>query len=349
MAIRHPGFYFQPTDEHLFFHYLLQRLNQEPLPDPNVVRDCNVYGGDPWKIFGKDRDKKFYVFTVLKKKNKSRVDRTAGSGTWKGERSDDIRDSQGKLVGYKKLFSFKSKARLSAKADKAENGHWIMCEYSTHPHNETECVLCVIRNKYAEKVNKNGCRNLHGRVQLEEENRRAKKAARPLRYDHANAIDDPSTALPLSTPAAAQARPAASPAINEDAVPDPPPTVTPIVTWTVPQYICCDANYVNSLPTTTTTVQQDTCGFGSLAFGGTACLNPTTTAAVAVQDDIFYAADSQAFAATETPILFLQRQRTCKEIPATRLAGLSAAQLPICFLRPARPHKGLTVNGRISQ
>ncbi|KAI6688559.1 hypothetical protein NL676_025387 [Syzygium grande] len=139
-----------------------------------------------------------------------------------------------------------------------------------------------------------GCRNLQGRGPLEEENRRAKKAACPLCYDHANAIDDPSTALPLSTPAAAQAQPAASRAFNEDAVPDPPPTMTPIVTWTIPQYICCDANYVNSLPTTTAAVQQDTCGFGSLAFGGTACLNPTTVAVV-VQDNIFYVADSQAF------------------------------------------------------
>ncbi|KAI6707221.1 hypothetical protein NL676_010183 [Syzygium grande] len=161
MAIRHPGFSFQPTDEDLFFHYLLRRLNQEPLPDPGVVVDCDVYGGgDPWNIFDKDWDEKFYVFTVLKKKNKSRVDRTAGSGTWKGEQSHEIRDSQGKLVGYKKLFTFKPKAGSNAEADKAENGHWIMYEYSTHPHIETESVLCVISNKYAEKVNKRECQKL---------------------------------------------------------------------------------------------------------------------------------------------------------------------------------------------
>ncbi|KAI6707253.1 hypothetical protein NL676_010215 [Syzygium grande] len=95
MAIRHPEFSFQPTDEHLFFHYSLRRLNKEPLPNPNVVHDCDVYGGgDPWNIFDKDKDEKFYVFSVLKKKNKSRVDRTAGSSTWKGKQSHEIKDSR---------------------------------------------------------------------------------------------------------------------------------------------------------------------------------------------------------------------------------------------------------------
>ncbi|XP_056173626.1 NAC domain-containing protein 2-like [Syzygium oleosum] len=264
MAIRHPGFSFQPTDEDLFFHYLLRRLNQEPLPDPNVVRDCDVYGGgDPWNIFDKDWDEKFYVFTMLKKKNKSRVDRTAGSGTWKGEQSHEIRDSRGKLVGYKKLFTFKSKAGSNAEADKTKNGHWIMYEYSTHPHIETECVLCVISNKYARKVNKKECRKLRGRVQLEEENRPAKKA-RLLCYDHPNAVDDPSTALPPSAPAATQDQPAAFPGFDEDAVFNPPPVVTPIVDF------AGDANlYSHPTTTTTTTVPQDIlCAYDSLAFSG---------------------------------------------------------------------------------
>ncbi|KAI6688551.1 hypothetical protein NL676_025379 [Syzygium grande] len=259
MAIRHPRFCFQPTNEHLSFHYLLQRLNQEPLPDLNVIRDCDVYGGGaPWKIFGKDINEKFYFFTMLKKKNKSRVDRTTGSGTWKGKQSHKIRDSQGKPVGYKKLFTFNPKASLSAKADKAENGHRIMAVG-------------------------------HLRKRIDEQRRRHAHSAMITQ----NAVNNPSPALPPSTAAAAQARPAASPAFREDAVPNPSPTVTPIVTWTIPQNICGNANYVNSLPTTMTAVQHDTCGVGSLAFGSAACLNPSMVAAV--QDDIFYTADSQAF------------------------------------------------------
>ncbi|KAI6707222.1 hypothetical protein NL676_010184 [Syzygium grande] len=191
MAIRHPGFSFQPTDEDLFFHYLLRRLNQEPLPDPDVVVDCDVYGGgDPWNIFDKDWDEKFYVFTVLKKKNKSRVDRTAGSGTWKGEQSHEIRDSRGKLVGYK---NSSLSNRKPARMQKLTRPKWAL-------DHETECVLCVISNKYARKVNKRECRKLRGLVQLQEENRPAKKA-HLLYYDHPNAVDEFSTALPPSAPA----------------------------------------------------------------------------------------------------------------------------------------------------
>ncbi|KAF8034268.1 hypothetical protein BT93_C0536 [Corymbia citriodora subsp. variegata] len=217
MATRYPGLCFQPTDRELFSGYLMRRLNQEPTPDLDVIRDCDVYGGDPWEIFDNDKDEKFYVFTVLKKKNKSRVDRTAGSGTWKGEQSYKIRDLQGNVVGYKKLFTFKPKAGSGTEADKAENGHWIMYEFSKHPHNETECVLCVISNKYAEEESKKACRNLHGRVQLGEENRRARKA-RPLPDDHTYAAGVPSPASPPSTAATAQAQPSTSPAFSRDEV-----------------------------------------------------------------------------------------------------------------------------------
>ncbi|KAL3738123.1 hypothetical protein ACJRO7_019628 [Eucalyptus globulus] len=238
MATRHPVFCFQPTDQELFSDYLMRRLNEEPLPDPNVIRDCDVYGGgDPWKIFDKDRGGKFYVFTVLKKKNRSRVDRTAGSGSWKGEQSSDFKDLQGDVIGYKKLFTFKPKAGSSAKADEAENGHWIMYEYSKHPCNETDRVLCVIHNKYAG------------------ENPRAKKA-QTLRDDHTYAIDVPATASPSSTTAAAQAQPSSSPALNEDGVFIPRNNMS------------FTTRNANSLPPTWANVQEDTRPAGAPAFGG---------------------------------------------------------------------------------
>ncbi|KAI6707220.1 hypothetical protein NL676_010182 [Syzygium grande] len=130
MAIRHPGFSFQPTDEDLFFHYLLRRLNQEPCPIRTSFVIAAMYGGgDPWNIFDKDWDEKFYVFTMLKKKNKSRVDRTAGSGTWKGLQSPRNQGFARQASWLQKLFTFKPKAGSNAEADKAKNGHWIM--YST--------------------------------------------------------------------------------------------------------------------------------------------------------------------------------------------------------------------------
>ncbi|XP_010055621.2 NAC domain-containing protein 68-like [Eucalyptus grandis] len=256
MATRHPVFCFQPTDQELFSDYLMRRLNEEPLPDPNLIRDCDVYGGgEPWKIFDKDRGGKFYVFTVLKKKNRSRVDRTAGSGSWKEEQSSDFKDLQGDVIGYKKLFTFKPKAGSSAKADKAENGHWIMYEYSKHPRNETDRVLCVIHNKYAGEARKRVRRNLHGPVQLEEENPRAKKA-QTLRDDHTYAIDVPATASPSSTTAAAQAQPSTSSALNEDGV------------FIPRNNISFTTRNANSLPPTWANVQEDTRPAGAPAYGG---------------------------------------------------------------------------------
>ncbi|XP_030538077.2 NAC domain-containing protein 2-like [Rhodamnia argentea] len=273
MPVRYRGLRFLPTDDELFFHYLMPRLHGEPLPDPDVVRDCDVYGGDPWKIFGKDRDEKSYVFTMLKKKSKSRVDRTTGSGTWKGEQSYKIKGSQGEVVGYKKLFTFEPKASSSAEADKADNGHWIMYEYSKHPHNDTECVLCVISNKYAEEASKKARQNLHSRVQLEEESRRAKKA-RPHRDDLTNADDIPSVALPPSTTATARAQPSTSPPFNEDEV-------------VIPQNICGptspdfagDANRnSHPAPTTTMAVPEDIrCPADLPAFGGANASTFSTT------------------------------------------------------------------------
>ncbi|XP_048131629.1 NAC domain-containing protein 2-like [Rhodamnia argentea] len=263
MAGRYRGLRFLPTDDELFFHYLMPRLRGEPLPDPNVVRDYDVYGGgDPWKIFGKDWDEKSYVFTMLKKKSKSRVDRTAGSGTWKGEQNYKIKGSQGEVIGYKKLFTFEPKANSSEEANKADNGHWIMYEFSKHPHNDTECVLCVISNKYAEEASKKARRNLHSRVQLEEESRRAKKA-RPHRDDRTNANDVPSVASPPSTTATARAQPSTSPPFNEDEV----------------------------------VIRQNICGSTSPDFAGDAILNshPAATTTMAVPEDIRCTADFPAF------------------------------------------------------
>ncbi|ONI13972.1 hypothetical protein PRUPE_4G255500 [Prunus persica] len=90
------GYKFRPSEEKLFLHYLLPRLNGEDYPK-GVVPDCNLYGTkEPWEIWrdfhhsSPDDQEDIYVFTTLNKKtpNGSRFCRTVGAastGVWKGE------------------------------------------------------------------------------------------------------------------------------------------------------------------------------------------------------------------------------------------------------------------------
>ena len=124
------GYRFLPTDDELVLRYLLKKVKGEPLPS-QAVTDFEIYGDndkEPWKIFGETTTEKFYVFTKLKKKGKGRrIARTAGCGTWKGQRTDPVKDSQNNHVGFKKLFVFEVKCSGSNNADK---GHWLMHEFS---------------------------------------------------------------------------------------------------------------------------------------------------------------------------------------------------------------------------
>lgn len=143
---------------------------------------------------------------------------------------------------------------------------------------ETDPVLCVISNKCAKKVNEKVCRSLHGGVQLEEEDRRAKKA-RPLCYDHTNAIDVPSTASPPSTAAAAaaaQAQPSASRAFNGDEGVIPRDDIR----YAADSQALRSNGNTNSLPPAAANTQEDTRPTASLAFGGTNA-GPLSTASTA--------------------------------------------------------------------
>jgi hypothetical protein len=55
------------------------------------------------------RKRQFFVFSKLKKKSKSRKDRIVGCRNWKIERSEEIRDRDNKLIGFKKSFVFQYK------------------------------------------------------------------------------------------------------------------------------------------------------------------------------------------------------------------------------------------------
>jgi hypothetical protein len=84
------GFRFAPDDEELLVDFLQKKVRGEPLPHDWVV-EYDIYGDkEPWMIFDKTLKQIFFVFTKLKKKSKSRMDRVVGSGTWKIERTKAI-------------------------------------------------------------------------------------------------------------------------------------------------------------------------------------------------------------------------------------------------------------------
>ncbi|XP_028116265.1 NAC domain-containing protein 68-like [Camellia sinensis] len=119
------GFKFFPSDQELI-HYLLQKSTARPLPCDNVIKDYDLYGEkEPSTIFDGAEANIHYIFTILKKKTKkgARVDRTAGTGTWKGvDASKPIYDGNRRLIGSKKNFVYLTKSKTK--------GGWNMVEYN---------------------------------------------------------------------------------------------------------------------------------------------------------------------------------------------------------------------------
>ncbi|XP_048337018.2 NAC domain-containing protein 83 [Ziziphus jujuba] len=160
------GWRFRPTDEELVGYYLLNKITgSTPLPNPNIVRDFDVFGKqEPWEIWnsfrnGTDDDDPdpddLYFFTKPKKTTPKgkRFNRKVGSGTWKGQDSGteiyaNIETGEAIVMGLKKRFHYENKQY------KEHDGSWIMFEYClagslenriTSPDNDF--VLCQIRKK----------------------------------------------------------------------------------------------------------------------------------------------------------------------------------------------------------
>ncbi|KAK8663540.1 hypothetical protein V6N13_083356 [Hibiscus sabdariffa] len=122
----------------------------QPLPCDKHIHEREIYGNEnkePWNIFRETTSKPFYVFTKLRKKGKGRrIDRIAGLGTWKGQRTDPVMDSEKNHVGNRKLFVFEDKGRSNSNNDR--KGHWIMHEFSLINDDQLDnWVLCRIYNK----------------------------------------------------------------------------------------------------------------------------------------------------------------------------------------------------------
>nr|ALV85612.1 NAC68 [Prunus persica] len=151
------GFKFRPRDDQLLGYYLLNKVRGTSFMYDNVIPEMDLYGKiEPWDIWheygGRNlaKSEDLYFFTKLKSLSDkdSRVARTIGSGTWKGENSgtpvSDPKNEENDL-GIWKRFHYENPKSV-------QDGCWIMHEYSLHPslvkpkpNSTNQFVLCRIR------------------------------------------------------------------------------------------------------------------------------------------------------------------------------------------------------------
>ncbi|KAF5735207.1 hypothetical protein HS088_TW15G00707 [Tripterygium wilfordii] len=131
------GYRFNPTAEELLMQYLCPRRSYMPVPcGDRIVKDVELYGKEnPWTLFGVTDESQeccFFVFTYLKKlsgengrpRPNERKIRRAGSGVWTSRRVNDVKDSEGNVIGVDRYYFF------STGEDKKKNvhGRWTMHE-----------------------------------------------------------------------------------------------------------------------------------------------------------------------------------------------------------------------------
>ncbi|KAK3427804.1 hypothetical protein EUGRSUZ_F03962 [Eucalyptus grandis] len=131
------GYRFCPSDEQAISYCLAPKVKGEVV-FPEFIHEFDVYEKEPWKFFDKNAEESLYVFTKLKMK-KSRVERTAGSGYWRGAQSSDVKDCHNNVIGLKKHLNFKVKDGSSSNSQNTEKGSWIMHEYSV-PNQEVSRI-----------------------------------------------------------------------------------------------------------------------------------------------------------------------------------------------------------------
>ncbi|KAK9937682.1 hypothetical protein M0R45_014457 [Rubus argutus] len=159
------GYRFRPDIEQLLVHYLRPKLEGQAFPT-GPVYTCDLYGHqEPWQIWEafkesleKDQNRKdLYFITPHKKKTLkgSRISRTIGSGTWKGEdASKKVLAASRRVIGRRKRFHYENKGSV-------QNGRWLMHEYELdasllqNKHQAKKYVLCILRkNDKTEKDQK---------------------------------------------------------------------------------------------------------------------------------------------------------------------------------------------------
>ncbi|KAF5185494.1 Nac transcription factor 29-like, partial [Thalictrum thalictroides] len=218
-----PGFTFRPTDIELLTYYLSKKINgDEDLP--NIIVERKLYGKEapePWKIFDEgttttavEEVKYFYTWAIKKHGSKKNYfDRVCGQGKWKMDKTDPILDSENRLLGFKKLFSFDN-------FDKVKYGSWVLWEYTlntANPNNQQELTVCkmhrgTIGKKKAkqdlELLNMPSCNKKRTRLTMNDESEPASRSSSTKMLKQTtnkeSSLPAPSTPLVIEKPVVLQ-------------------------------------------------------------------------------------------------------------------------------------------------
>ncbi|XP_009420254.2 NAC transcription factor NAM-B2-like [Musa acuminata AAA Group] len=135
------GYRFVPTADELVVDYLANWVAGKPLPG-RAVAFADVYGTEPWNLLGSDRmEGYFFADRQPKASGGSRVERTAGTGSWLLNRRQEpvksIVDGREMVVGRRSYLSFKDGRR--------KNSGWVMYEYEMCSSTFETRVLCHVK------------------------------------------------------------------------------------------------------------------------------------------------------------------------------------------------------------
>ncbi|KAM7264757.1 hypothetical protein ACFE04_002440 [Oxalis oulophora] len=122
-----PGIRFRPNDKELIVYYLMNKINDTPLP-PNEFHEVDISMYNPedlTKIHKSTNGEEWYFFTYHKRKypNGRRPNRSAGNGFWKAGTENTVID-KGKAIGLKKTLDFRI-----GKQPEGKKTDWKMHEY----------------------------------------------------------------------------------------------------------------------------------------------------------------------------------------------------------------------------
>ncbi|CAL9755574.1 unnamed protein product [Musa acuminata subsp. burmannicoides] len=133
------GYRFVPTAEELVVDYLANWI--AGTPPGRAVAFADVYGTEPWNLLGSDRQEGYFAERQPKASGCSRVDRTAGTGSWLLNRRQEpvksIVDGREIVVGRRSYLSFKDGRR--------KNSGWVMYEYEMCSSTFETRVLCHVK------------------------------------------------------------------------------------------------------------------------------------------------------------------------------------------------------------
>ncbi|KAF9662649.1 hypothetical protein SADUNF_Sadunf18G0076200 [Salix dunnii] len=152
-----PGYRFKPKDQELILHYLLNKIQNRPLPS-NGIHEVTLYRYNPETLTGDYEpygEKEWYFLTPRDRKypNGDRPNRAAGDGYWKATGGDTDVTYASQVIGSKKTLVF-----YRGKAPGGVKTNWIMHEYRASNFDGApkranngmrldDWVLCRIYNK----------------------------------------------------------------------------------------------------------------------------------------------------------------------------------------------------------